>query len=288
MVNVGLTPSDVYTPPVVGPQAVWHLGMLLACTILAVAVAVGSSRREVQLAHARSDFIAGVSHDLRMPLAQILLAGESLGLPARRKAEERRTLVDTIVRETRRLMSLVDNVLLYSRSGSVELRATLIPISVAQLFSDTVESVQLAAVDAQQEIVIEAGQELGVLGDPQLVRQALVNYLDNALKYGKAGQQVRLRAEQGGFGLVRLVVEDDGPGIPVEARARLFEPYERLARDQSSERTGSGLGLAVVRDIARACRGRAWLDESPSGGTRAILELRASSIPTAPAATEES
>ena len=74
---------------------------------------------------------------------------------------------------------------------------------------------------------------------------------------------------------VRLQVEDQGPGVPPEQRVRVFEPYERLVRDQASERTGSGLGLAVVRHIASACQGKVWLEDAPGGGTRAVLELRA-------------
>jgi signal transduction histidine kinase len=68
-------------------------------------------------------------------------------------------------------------------------------------------------------------------------------------------------------------VDNDGPGIPPAERARLFEPYERLSRDQSSERTGSGLGLAVVAQIARASGGKVWLEDGHPRGTRAILSL---------------
>jgi signal transduction histidine kinase len=74
---------------------------------------------------------------------------------------------------------------------------------------------------------------------------------------------------------VRLQVQDQGPGVPAGQRSRMFEPYERLERDQASERTGSGLGLAVVRQIAGACRGTVWLEDAPGGGTRAVLELGA-------------
>jgi signal transduction histidine kinase len=76
-------------------------------------------------------------------------------------------------------------------------------------------------------------------------------------------------------GFVRITVDDRGPGIPRAERERVFEPYERLMRDESSERTGSGLGLAVVEYIASASGGRVWLDDSPQGGTRAVLELPA-------------
>ena len=98
-----------------------------------------------------------------------------------------------------------------------------------------------------------------VMGDQRLVRQALVNLVDNALKYGSPGQRIRLGSEIRGT-TVRLFVEDEGPGIPPADRDRIFEPYARLPHDQVSERTGTGLGLAVVRQIAQACK-RVLIDE---------------------------
>jgi signal transduction histidine kinase len=144
---------------------------------------------------------------------------------------------------------------------------------VDELFNDAIEAVGLAVEDAGQSIAMRAPTSLAVLGDRQLVRQALVNFVDNALKYGVRGQRIEIVAEQVSPTVVQLYVEDQGPGVPADERARVFEPYERLVRDRTSERTGSGLGLAVVREIALALNGRAWLDEAPGGGTRAVIEL---------------
>lgn len=265
----------------VGSPELLHLGVLLLATILVIGFAIGSSRRELLLARARSDFIAGVSHDLRMPLAQILIAGETLSLERERDADDRRELSHAIVREARRLVAIVDNVLLFSRTGATRAKPTLRPVPVGDLFNDVVEAVGLAVEDAGQSIVVRASSPLSVLGDRQLLRQALVNLVDNALKYGTRGQRIELGAERSPATAVRLYVDDQGPGIPVEERAGLFEPYERLSRDRTSERTGSGLGLAVVREIAAALDGRAWLDDAPGGGTRAVIELRQAELDVA-------
>ena len=208
----------------ISSQELWHLGFLSFATILVIGFAVGSSRRELMLARARSDFIAGVSHDLRMPLAQILIASETLTLRRERDETERLTLSSSIVREARRLISIVDNVLLFSRSGAVALRPTLKPLSVRAVFDDVVDAVRLAVEDAGQTIDISESSSLAILGDRQLTRQALVNLVDNALKYGAPGQRIHLRAEQYSPTHMRLCVDDEGPGVPKAERARIFEP----------------------------------------------------------------
>jgi signal transduction histidine kinase len=271
-ITAGLTRRQAIRSLLVSQRELWHLGMLTLATLLVIAFAIGSSRRELLLARTRSDFIAGVSHDLRMPLAQILIAGETMALRRERDESERVRLSSSIVREARRLISIVDNVLLFSRSGAVALRPRLQPLSVSALFDDVIDAVKLIIDDAGQTIEMHDPSSLGILGDRQLLRQALVNLVDNALKYGSPGQRIQLGAERHGAS-VRLYVADEGPGVPESERARIFEPYERLVRDQTSERTGTGLGLAVVRHIVQVCNGRVWLDESPSPGTRVILEL---------------
>lgn len=251
-----------------------HIALLLVATIIVVTLAATASRRELLLARARSDFIAGVSHDLRMPLAQILIASETLAMQRERTDDERLSLASSIVRETRRLVGLVDNVLLFSRSGALELEPALRPVGVDELLDDVADSVRLAVDDAGQTVEMVGERGLTVTADRRLVRQALVNLVDNALKYGDAGQLIRLGAERRGE-RVRISVEDDGPGVPEAERKRVFEPYTRLSKDQMSERTGTGLGLAVVRQIAEACGGRVWIEDGAKRGARVVVELQA-------------
>jgi DNA-binding response OmpR family regulator/signal transduction histidine kinase len=251
----------------------WHLGLLVIGTLVAFAVALASTRREMMLADTRTGFVAGVSHELRMPLAQILLAAETLALQREDSAAARVSLTESIVRETRRLMGLVDNVLLFSRSGVVGLRPAIHPVNVEELFERVRDAVRLVAMDAGRDVTAHGSATIAVMGDLSLLTQALMNLVDNAIKYDSTGNDVRLLAEAFGAS-VRLVVEDHGPGIPVEDRDRVFAAYERLDRDRLSERTGSGLGLAVVRTIAESLGGRVWLEETPGGGTRAVLSFR--------------
>ena len=112
--------------------------------------------------------------------------------------------------------------------------------------------------------------------DPGAVRQMLLNLLDNAVKYGPAGQEVRISATHEN-GVARLWVTDGGPGIPRADRERVWERFWRLERDRGSSIAGSGIGLAVVRELATLHHGRAWIDDpGPDGsGTRVVIELPA-------------
>jgi signal transduction histidine kinase len=256
----------------------WHIMLLVMATLVALAVAIASSRREMMLARTRAGFVAGVSHELRMPLAQILLASETLAMQREQNAAARVSLAQSIVRETQRLIGIVDNVLLFSRAGAVDIKPALAPVAVHELLEQVAESLRLVAESSGQSVAILGDTPFAVLGDRRLLTQALVNLVDNAIKYGAAGQVVRLSATQRG-NLVAISVEDSGPGIAADQRERVFLPYERLAADELSERTGSGLGLAVVRTITDALGGSARRESADVRGTRAVIELR-SAVPS--------
>ena len=274
VVEVAITPGQVPLPLSMPARRtdLAHNGLLILTTVIVTLLAFHSARREAALARARGDFIAGVSHDLRMPLAQILLAGETLLLRDDVDETERATLTVSVVRETKRLIGMVENILLFSRASAVEMSPRRELFQVAPLLEETAESMRAIVADAGQSIVVRGDPAIVARGDTRLVRQAIVNFVDNAVKYGSAGQVITIEASRGD-GVARISVADRGPGIPHATSARLFEAYERLPADESSERTGMGLGLAVVDQIARASGGRAWLDDAPGGGTRAVLEL---------------
>lgn len=284
----GLTTSVVVNPEVAPSLVIGGLPRqrlplvfaLLALSAGLVVTALIQVRRETELARLRADFVSGVSHELRTPLAQIRMFSETLLLGRVRNDEERRRSLEIIVNESRRLTHQVDNVLLYSRGERQGLRFAPAPVDLGSLVEEVVESFVPLAAAARCEVTLVAVPSTTAVAAPSttavvdaaLVRQALLNLLDNAVKYGPPGQAVRVSMTHRA-GRVLIRVDDEGPGVAEKERARIFEPYHRLSRDRESAVAGSGIGLSVVGEVARLHGGDARVEAGEGGGARFVLEI---------------
>src|SRR5437016_8586845 len=242
------------------------LGML-GLTAALIGTALFQLRRESQLTRLRTDFISGVSHELRTPLAQIRMFSETLTLGRVRSDEERRRSLAIIDQEARRLTHLVENLLHFSRSERQTTHITPEPTALAPLVQEVLDGFAPLAAARGARLSAAVPEDLVVTADPGAVRQMLLNLLDNAVKYGPAGQDVRIGAAREN-GVAKLWVDDAGPGIPRADRERVWDRFWRLERDRESAVAGSGIGLAVVRELATLHNGRAWIDDTgPAAGT---------------------
>jgi len=248
---------------------------LLGLTAVLIGTALFQLRRESQLTRLRTDFISGVSHELRTPLAQIRMFSETLTLGRVRSDEERRRSLAIIDQEARRLTHLVENLLHFSRSERQTAHITPEPTALGPLVEEVIDGFAPLAAARGATLSAAVPEDLVVTADPGAVRQMLLNLLDNAVKYGPTGQEVRIGASRDN-GVAKLWVDDGGPGIPRADRERVWERFWRLERDRESAVAGSGIGLAVVRELALLHHGRAWIDDigpPVGGGTRVIVEL---------------
>jgi signal transduction histidine kinase len=245
---------------------------LLALTAALASVALMQLRREHELARLRADFTSSVSHELRTPLAQILLFGETLELGRVRSDADRRLAVETIVHEARRLMRMVDNVLHFARTSEGRVQLEVAPTDLGPLAESIATTFAPLAEERGSHVVTEVRESVAANVDSGAVRQIVLNLLDNALKFGPPGQTVRLIVDRVD-GRARLAVEDEGPGIPVVDRTRIWSPYVRLRRDRSVAHEGSGIGLAVVRELTALHRGESYVEEAKNGGARVVIDL---------------
>jgi signal transduction histidine kinase len=261
----------------------------LVLTGVLLSIAVMQLRKERALARMRSEFIAGVSHELRTPLTQIRMFAETLLLDRVRSEEERRRSLTIIDQETRRLAQLVENVLQFSRGERGTLSITRREADVAALVRGTIETVLPIAKGRGVSIDVDAGGELVANVDDDAIRQIVLNLLDNAVKYGPDGQRVRVDVARiggvpspglrppspaaAGEGFIRIAVDDEGPGVPANDRARVWRRYERLERERARAIAGAGIGLAVVRELVALHGGRTRVEEGSRGGARFIVEV---------------
>lgn len=255
------------------------LGMI-GLVVMAGVTGLVLIRREEELARLRDDFVSGVSHELRTPLTQIRMFAELHGAGKLRTDEDRRRAIAVIDREARRLSHLVENVLQFTR-----LRRAPEPVKgiggldLDQALTEVVEGFRPLLAASEMDIRVDAEPGLSVEMGSGSFRQILVNFLDNAVKYGPPGQTVTVRAQRTSDGMIAVMVEDEGPGVPPRQRRRVWQPYRRLDRDIRARHQGSGVGLAVVAALAKQHGGRVWVEGAPACGARFGVELPAAEAP---------
>jgi signal transduction histidine kinase len=247
------------------------LGLLALTTGLLLA-AIVQLRRARALGRLRSDFVSRVSHELRTPLTQIRMFAETLLLGRVRSEDEGRRCLEIVDQEARRLGHLVENILQFSRGERGAVRLSPEPLPLVPLVRDLVRDFAPLAGRREVSFAVHPADDATVMVDPDAMRQILLNLLDNAVKYGPAAQQVVIGVERSG-GRVRLSVDDQGPGIPARERRRVWRSFERLERDRRSSVAGTGIGLAVVRDLVALHGGSARVERGARGGARFVVEL---------------
>jgi two-component system, OmpR family, phosphate regulon sensor histidine kinase PhoR len=240
------------------------------------------SEREA-LARMRLEFVANASHELRTPLAAISGFIETLRGSAKDDGVAREKFLGIMSEQAQRMTRLIDDLLVLSR---VEMRAHLVPITVADLNHVAAEAIRLAASLAKKEAatldleLTEADVKLP--GDHDELLQAAQNLVQNAVKYGRPGGRVLIRTarerERRGGMVVRFSVTDDGPGIAAEHLPRLTERFYRVNTAASRQKGGTGLGLAIVKHIAARHRGRVEVESAPGQGSTFSLVFPAPEV----------
>ncbi len=244
--------------------------------ILARATPLGSARGTVVVLHditemrrletVRKDFVANVSHELRTPVSIIRANAETLLDGAIEDPVRGRGFVEAVLRNSERLTRLISDLLDLSRIEAGRYKLELRPVEILEAVGHAVEAVEAKAAARRLELDVDVPEALDVRADPKALDQVLINLLDNAVKYTPEGGSVRVRAEPRGAELF-ISVEDDGPGIPAEHRARIFERFYRVDPGRSRDMGGTGLGLAIVKHLVESMRGKVGVEPARVRGT---------------------
>ena len=230
---------------------------------LAVVFNTMLGRLEASFAQMRR-FAGDVSHELRTPLTAIRSVGE-VALREPRDEAAYRTVVGSMLEEADRLAHLTDRLLLLSRAESARISLSRQPVDLAALADDVTGQLGVLAEEKGQALTVSHEGQPSCLGDVVVLRQAVLNLVDNAIKYTPEGGTIQVTAGQVN-GHARLEVSDTGPGIPASRRSAMFDRFDRGGRAEGGD--GVGLGLAIAKWAVEANRGElSYLAAEPAGST---------------------
>jgi len=220
-------------------------------------------------------FTADASHELRTPLTVMRSVGE-VALQGSHQNVTYREAIGSMLEENNRLTRLIDCLLFLSKADSNAVALSADEFDLIELIKETQDILSVLSDEKKQTITFRSDQTLSIIADKTLLRRAIINLLDNAIKYSPRGGEININASAVPGGVVRVSFTDSGPGVPEEFREAIFNRFYRLEKDRARDTGGAGLGLSIVQWIVSAHKGHVWVEASAHGSVF-ILE-----IPTLP------
>src|SRR3954470_23516388 len=249
----------------------WRAGILLFFGILLLAIIISGVVlnttflvREIRRNEQHDAFINAVTHELKTPVASIRLYLETL-LSRPVEEQKRSEFYRIMLEDSDRLLSTIEQVLRTGRVGPSNRVVNTSPVNLTELLEECVARARTLHGLSPEALRCKAPGKLTVLGDIEELRAAVSNLIDNAVKY--SGSAVNIAAElsryEGRYAV--LTVRDHGIGIPKGELKRIFKRFYRISESKSKRVTGTGLGLYIVRSVAKRHGGRAWADSEGTG-----------------------
>jgi heavy metal sensor kinase len=230
------------------------------------------ARLDASFTHLRR-FTADASHELRTPLAVVRGIGESIVAEPRSRTEYEEA-IGSMLEEVDRMTNLVETLLRLARGDARTIRLSYEEVRLDDLVRDVLASLAVLIEERHQTLTLDIAESVVVSVDRVVLREAISNVLDNAIKYSPVGSTIAVRMDRSSGGAV-LTVADQGPGIGLAYRERIFDRFFRIDEGRSREQGGAGLGLAIARWAVEAHGGRITAHEASSGGAefRIVLPL---------------
>jgi len=233
----------------------------------------------------KSALLDAVTHDLRTPLTSMKASVTTLldevdsqpgkGPPAVLSEENRREMLDVINEECDRLNRFIEGLVELARIEAGDLRLGRRWGTIEEMIEAALARAK--TITAQYAVEVEIEKDLPVvLVDARAVSEVIYLIVDNAAKYSAPGKPIRIIARRGDADMIRVAVEDEGPGIPVELRERVFDKFFRATSERDAGRnqpSGMGMGLSIARGVVEAHGGRIWIESGAGSGARVLFTL---------------
>ncbi|MGE3172431.1 MAG: ATP-binding protein [Planctomycetota bacterium] len=228
-------------------------------------VVLADVTRNHELNRLKDELLSSISHELRTPLTNMCSSSEILTTLTPEDEAEWREFAGMLNSESRRLKTLVDDVMEYSMLETRRTSWNIERVDLCQIVRTAVKLIEPAAADKSVAIEVTGVDRAMALLDSQRIHEVLCRILDNAVKFTPNDGRVRVEVLEHD-GLVDLTVSDSGPGVAPEDRQRVFERFSQIGDVMTEKPQGTGLGLSIVQRIVDAMGGTIWCDDSPLGG----------------------
>jgi heavy metal sensor kinase len=217
-------------------------------------------------------FTSDASHELRTPLASLRSIGE-VSLQNNHSADEYREVVASMLEEVRRLTHLVDSLLVIARADGGQISLHLSVFSCLDPIQEVTDLVGILAEEKQQTIRISGSGDLTIRADRGILRQAILNLVDNAIKYSPRESEILIEARRFSHDLAEIAITDQGPGIPPAEQALVFDRFYRTDEGRSRESGGAGLGLSIAKWAVEVHAGSIGVLPVSAGGSCFYVRL---------------
>jgi signal transduction histidine kinase len=258
----------------------WRTGILVFLGVLLLAFIIAGIVlntiflvREIRRNEQHDAFINAVTHELKTPVASIRLYLQTLQTRAV-DAEKRSEFYRTMLADSDRLLDTIEQVLRAGRTGSASHRPNFARVEVDPMIEDCLARARTVHHLVDGSLTYRAGSQAEIFADPDEVRAAVSNLIDNAVKYSQKPVRVTVESDTVDGRFVHVRVKDQGVGIPKMELKRVFKRFYRVPGPLAARIKGTGLGLFIVRSVAKRHGGRVWAEsEGPGRGSTFILQL---------------
>lgn len=226
--------------------------------------------KELRLARMEKTFILSVTHELKTPIAAVKLFLETM--KSRKLSEEQQSkVISDALKETVRLQSLTDNILLATRLDQKQSGFFQEEVSFSQVLNSCIQRFEVMD-EKNRRFRSKIQGEVTIHGDHQLLQSLSINLIENALKYSPTDSPIDVSLSRSNSSII-LSIADQGSGIPESEQTRVFEKFYRLGNEETRKNKGTGLGLYLVKNIVRLHNGTVKIENNTPHGTRFILEF---------------